>query len=169
MELGPQAFWETVLDTIDVAIRILGHVLSSKEGREFICGLGPRDAGLCLELLDRVSRYPPSRVPYTALQALAGRPLDGKLKKTFLLTIITLAGRYGRFPGSLAITDQIEVSDKIIASGGFADVKYGVRRNHPVAVKVLRTPSGSDMEEVRKVNGSLPFEANIEPLVPAVL
>ena len=51
-------FWETVLDTIDVAIRILGHTLSSKEGKELICALGPRDAGLCLELLDRVSWYP---------------------------------------------------------------------------------------------------------------
>jgi len=58
MDLGTQMFWETVLDTIDVAIRILGHALTSKEGREFVCGLGPRDAGLCLELLDRVSRYP---------------------------------------------------------------------------------------------------------------
>ena len=55
MDLGPQRFWETVLDTIDVAIRILGHAMSSAEGREFICALGPRDAGLCLELLDRVS------------------------------------------------------------------------------------------------------------------
>ena len=60
MDLGPQRFWETVLDTIDVAIRILGHAMSSAEGREFICALGTRDAGLCLELLDRVSRYFPS-------------------------------------------------------------------------------------------------------------
>ena len=59
MELGPRTFWETVLDTIDIAIRILGHALPSKEGREFVCGLGPRDASLCLELLDRVSRHPP--------------------------------------------------------------------------------------------------------------
>ena len=62
MDPGPQRFWETVLDTIDVAVRILGLVLSSKEGREFICALGPRDAGLCLELLDRVRLHlPPLR------------------------------------------------------------------------------------------------------------
>jgi hypothetical protein len=62
MDLGPQRFWETVLDTVDVAVRILGHALSSKEGRKFICALGPRDAGLCIELLDRVSQsvHPPS-------------------------------------------------------------------------------------------------------------
>ena len=57
MDTGAQMFWETVLDTIDVAIRILGRALLSKEGKEFICALGPRDAGLCLELLDRVSRH----------------------------------------------------------------------------------------------------------------
>lgn len=57
MDLNPQQFWDTLLGTIDVAIRILGHTLSFKEGREFICALGPRDAGLCLELLDRVSRH----------------------------------------------------------------------------------------------------------------
>ena len=57
MDLGPQRFWETVLDAVDVAIRILGHAMSSAEGREFIYALGPRDVGLCLELLDRVSRY----------------------------------------------------------------------------------------------------------------
>lgn len=52
-------FWESVLDTIDVGVRILGGALSSKEGREFVCALGSRDAGLCLELLDRVSRRLP--------------------------------------------------------------------------------------------------------------
>lgn len=60
MDLSPQRSWETALDTIDVAVRILSHALSSKEGREFICALGPEDVGLCLELLDRVSRYLPS-------------------------------------------------------------------------------------------------------------
>ena len=60
MDLGPQRSWETVLDTVDIAIRILGHALSSKEGRKFIYALGSKDAGLCLELLDRVSRSPPS-------------------------------------------------------------------------------------------------------------
>ena len=80
-----------------------------------------------------------------------------------------LAGRHGRLPGSLVIADQVEVSEKIIASGGFADVKCGVCRNHLVAVKVLRTPSGGDMEKVHKVSHFLPFEADIKPFAPAVL
>ena len=55
MDSEPQGLWEIVLDTVDVSVRILGRILSSKEGREFIYALGPEEAGLCLELLDRVS------------------------------------------------------------------------------------------------------------------
>ena len=49
--------WEAVLDTVEIAILIPSHVLSSKEGREFVHALGPKDASLCLEFLDRVSRH----------------------------------------------------------------------------------------------------------------
>ena len=161
MDLDPQRSWETVLDTIDVAIRILGHAMSSAEGREFIYALGSRDAGLCLEPLDRVSRYFPSfHGSQTAWQGLAKRPLDGGPKKTFLLTIITLAGQHGRLPSSFAMTDKVEVSDKFLASGGFADVKPGVYKNRPVAVRTLRVSSGSDMNKIRNVRGLLPLEAD---------
>jgi hypothetical protein len=94
------------------------------------------------------------------LQGLSNRPLDGGLKKTFLLTLITLAGRHGRFPSSLAITDKIEVSDTILASGGFADVKPGVYGDRRVAVKVLRVSPTSEMEKIRNVRSSLSLEAN---------
>lgn len=59
MDLRAQELWETVLNNVDVAIRNLGHVLGTEEGREFVYALGPREAGLCLELLDRVSLYLP--------------------------------------------------------------------------------------------------------------
>ena len=104
MDLDPRRFWETVLDTIDVAVRILGHGMPSVEGREFMCALGPRDAGLCRELLDRVSRFFLSfRSSQTDLQGLTKRVLDRWLKNTFLLTMITLAGRHGRLPSSFTI------------------------------------------------------------------
>ena len=60
-------------------------------------------------------------------------PLDGELKEAFLLATITLAGGYGRFLSSLAVTDELGVSDEIVASGAFADVKSGVYENSPVA------------------------------------
>ena len=60
------------------------------------------------------------------------KPLDGGLKRTFPLVVIALAGRHGRFPSSFTITDDIEVSDKIFASDGFADVKSEVYEERPV-------------------------------------
>ena len=56
MNLRPQDFWDTVLKTIDVAILNLGHALTTEEGGDFICALGPGEAELCLELLERVCR-----------------------------------------------------------------------------------------------------------------
>ena len=170
MDLDPQRSWKTVLDTIDVAIRVLGRTMSSVEGREFICALGPRDAGLCLELLDRVSRcFPSFHISQTALQGLTKRPLDGGLKKAFLLTTIALAGRHGRFPSSFVVADQVEISNKILASGGFADVKPGVYENRPVAVRALRILPGSDIKKIRTVRSPLPLEVDTRSFAPAVL
>jgi len=63
----------------------------------------------------------------------------------------TLAGLHGRLPSSFAIVDKFEVSDKFLASGGFADVRTGVYENRPVAVKTLRVSLGSVMNKVRNV------------------
>ena len=60
IDLDRRRFWETVLDTIDVVIRILGRTMASTEGRKFIYPLGPGDARLRLELFDRVSCCHPS-------------------------------------------------------------------------------------------------------------
>lgn len=78
-------------------------------------------------------------------------PLGGGLEKTFLLKLITLAGRYGRLPASFAVVDKAEVSEKIFASGGFADVRTGVYGGRPVAVRTLRVLLWSDMNKVRNV------------------
>jgi len=82
---------------------------------------------------------------------LTKRSLDGRLKETFLFTMITLAGRRGRLPSSFAMMDKVEVSDKILPSGGFADVRTGVHEGLPVAVRALRVSPGSDMNKIRNV------------------
>ena len=56
-------------------------------------------------------------------------------------------------PSSFTITGDVEVSNRILASGGFADVKPGVYRGRQVAVKVLRVSPSNDMEKIRKVCG----------------
>jgi serine/threonine-protein kinase TNNI3K len=63
-----------------------------------------------------------------------------------------LAGCYGRLPDSKTITGEIEVSDKILASGGFADVRCGIYMGHFVAVKTMRVAVLDDFTRIRKVS-----------------
>ncbi|KAF9644349.1 kinase-like protein [Thelephora ganbajun] len=130
MDSDPPRFWEILLDNVDVSVRTLGRVLSSKEGREFVYTLGPRDAGLCIELLDRGLRKSPFN------------------RGAFLLALITLASRHKRFPCSFMITDRVDVSDRTIASGGFADVKSATYGDSTVVVRSLRVTSKEETEKI---------------------
>ena len=49
----PQA-WRNALASVDEAVRALAQISLSPGGREFLNGLESGEAGLCLELLDRV-------------------------------------------------------------------------------------------------------------------
>ena len=49
--------WGNVLASVDEAVRTLAQIPLSPGGREFLDNLGRGEAGLCLELLDRVSSY----------------------------------------------------------------------------------------------------------------
>jgi hypothetical protein len=55
-----QRLWKNVTNTTDEgkAIRILAEILADKEGRAFISRLERKDAELCIEMLDHVSRDP---------------------------------------------------------------------------------------------------------------
>jgi len=52
--------WEETTRTTDEgkAVRILAEILVDKEGRTFILNLERKDAELCIEILDYVSRDP---------------------------------------------------------------------------------------------------------------
>lgn len=63
----------------------------------------------------------------------------------------------------------MEVSDEVLVSGSFADVKSGRYENRAVAVKVLRVPSGNEMEKTWNVSGSLSFGVGSESFVPEAL
>ena len=52
----------------------------------------------------------------------------------------------------MIITERIELTDKILASGGFADVKSGRYMGHLVAVKTLRVSEQDDFPRIRKVS-----------------
>ena len=51
----------------------------------------------------------------------------------------------------MMITEKIKVSDKVLASGGFADVRSGKYKGHPVAVKTMRITEKDDPLKIRKV------------------
>jgi len=50
--------WNTVTSTSDEgrAVQILVEIVLDKEGRAFVLNLKRKDAELCIEILDRVSR-----------------------------------------------------------------------------------------------------------------
>ena len=50
------------------------------------------------------------------------------------------------------ITDPIDVEEKVLASGGFADVRCGTYLGRHVAVKTLRVTEYDDVAKIRKVS-----------------
>jgi len=59
----------------------------------------------------------------------------------------------------MVITDKIEVDNKILASGGFADVRRGTYMGRLVAVKTIRIDLTTldDPRKIRKVSTSQSF------------
>lgn len=72
-------------------------------------------------------------------------------KNSFFITLRRLAASHGRLPGSVMITESIEVSSEIRASGGFADVRCGTYQGHQVAVRALRVTTQDDVSKIKKV------------------
>ena len=80
------------------------------------------------------------------------------------MTLRRLAGYHGRLPDSMIITERIEVEDKILASGGFADVRCGRCIGHLVAVKTLRVAKKDDFLKIRKVSVNNIFSVPWDPV-----
>jgi len=52
----------------------------------------------------------------------------------------------------MVITEKIEIEDKILANGGFADIRLGRYMGHLVAVKKLRVAETDDFKKIRNVS-----------------
>ena len=50
------------------------------------------------------------------------------------------------------ITEKVEVSDEILARGGFADIRSGNYMGHPVAIKTMKITENDDLLKIRKVH-----------------
>jgi len=108
-----------------------------------------------MEILDRVSRDPcplPSRRLRLFPQGIAEHTLEAKEKQAFFVLLRELAAIHGRLPESMMITDEIKVSDEILASGGFVDVRTGTYKGCLVAVKTLRVAKQDDFLKIRRVS-----------------
>jgi ferredoxin-fold anticodon binding domain-containing protein len=52
----------------------------------------------------------------------------------------------------MILSDEIEIEDKVLANGGFADVRIGKHKGQYVAVKTLRIAATDDLRKIRKVS-----------------
>ena len=153
----PVKLWGLVCRTSNEAkaVRTLAEILLDKEGRTFIANLTREDAELCIEILDYVSRGPyPLSSHHLRLfcQGLARYNLETAEKQAFFVTLRRLATIHGRLPESMVITKKIAVTDKILASGGFADIRTGKYVGHVVAVREIRVPEQDNILKIRKVS-----------------
>jgi len=63
-----------------------------------------------------------------------------------------LVKRHGRLPSRIMIRERIEVSDEILAYGGFGYVRRGTYHDNLVAVKTAKVASRANLRRIRKVN-----------------
>ena len=73
-------------------------------------------------------------------------------ERALLITLRTLSERHGLLPYRVRMKGGIEVSDEILGSGGFGDVKSGTYQGRPVAVKIMRISAKDNFPRIRKVS-----------------
>ena len=77
--------------------------------------------------------------------------MDNELRQLAFNILRKLSNRIGHLPESYLLSDKFDVSDQIVASGGFADIRMGVFKGKNVAVKTLRLSSRDDKAKIRRV------------------
>ena len=85
------------------------------------------------------------------MKAFRASPLDNELRGLAFSILRRLSGRIGHLPESYLLSDKFDISGKVIASGGFADVRMGVFKGKNVAVKTLRVSVADDKTRIRRV------------------
>ena len=70
-------------------------------------------------------------------------------------SLYKICARYSLLPGSLQIEVCYDPADPAHCRGGSADVWKGEHHGLEVAVKVLRTCTGSDLEKITRVSHAL--------------
>jgi len=138
----------------EAQVRSMAEIVAEKEGRVFLLSLGCKDAVLCIRVLDHVSRSFDlhGRYPRWSCQGITGHDFAPSEKHAFFLTLRRLAEHHGRLPDRMVITEGIEISDEVLASSGFADIRSGTYMGHRVAVKTIRVTAQDNFLKIRKVS-----------------
>ena len=63
-----------------------------------------------------------------------------------------LAEHHELLPDRMVISEDIEVSDNILVSGGYGDIRSGTYMGGRVAVKSARVSSQDNLQQIRKVS-----------------
>ena len=137
------------------AVRTLAEILTDKDGKAFISRLDSKDAELCVEILSDVGPglYLPCSHPHPVRQGIATEHNLGPAEKqAFFVALRRLAERYGLLPSRMRIAERIEVSDELLASSPFADLRSGTYRGHLVGIKTLKVTARDDFVKIRKVS-----------------
>jgi len=105
-----------------------------------------------------------------SLQGVAKRNLEPTDKRPFFITLRRLTERHKLLPDRVKIKGSIEVLDKLLGSGGLADVKSGTYEGRPVAVRIMRISVKDDFARKRKVRINAGHqEPGLSHLIPGIL
>ena len=78
--------------------------------------------------------------------------LPGSQRVVIFTTAQVVAYHYTQVLPSLRLTGKVQVEDKIIASGGFANLRHGRYMGNLVAVKTMRVAAQGDLSRMRRVS-----------------
>ena len=113
------------------------------------------DARITLSVMDEVSSTCATKaIAYVAssTQILRGGKVPGEYECDTLCTMRMLAYNSGQVPPCYEVDRQsLSTGTRLIAAGGFADVREGRLGDKTVAVRSLRTDRQIDLHEVQKV------------------
>jgi len=134
-------------------VRAMTEILVSKEGRNAILCLEPKDAKLSIEILDRVSYdlcLPLSQLQ-TVRQGIMEHNLEPDERNAFFVALRRLAEHHQLLPDRVGMKEKHKVSEVVHASGGFGDVRPQQYMGRRVAVNTAKVIGTDDLQKMKKM------------------
>ena len=85
------------------------------------------------------------------MKAFRASPLDNELRQLAFSILRKLSNRIGHLPESYPLSDKFDISGRVVASGGFVDVREGAFQRKNVAEKAPRVLLTDDKAKVCRV------------------